>query len=122
MFRDGLAGLLGTGKDYCYFESGDHFVSCGFTQTDYDTAPQYPVSTLLIPGTGSCKCPLTKYYGLCRDSATPAAAVISLKDGYCVLSSGDHLVQCGYAQADYDEAPMKSLTELGPELGTCVCE
>ena len=45
-----------------------------------------------------------------------------MKKGYCALSSGAHLGACGFAQVNYDDAPLKTPADLGPLLGVCVCE
>lgn len=122
LFRDGVGGYLGTGEDYCVFSSGAHLEACGFTQADFDAAPQHPLATVVTPLTGACACPAARFYGLFRDAANPIAGMISVKDGYCALSSGAHLVSCGFAQANYDHAPLKAPADLGPLLGVCVCQ
>jgi len=118
LFRDGAGGYLGNGVERCSFESGPHLVSCGFTQADYDGAPQHPLASLKLVDAGLCTCPQPKYYGLFREGA---GGYVSLKSGYCMLTSSTHLSQCGFTQADYDSAPHKSTGALGASLGACQC-
>lgn len=58
LFKIGESGYLGNGHAYCSFPSGDALFSCGYSQSDYDSAPSLSDSVLYgLQNDGACKCP-----------------------------------------------------------------
>jgi hypothetical protein len=121
LFRVGAGGYVGNVAAYCSLDSGAHMLACGYTQAQYDVAPQYPLDLSGLKYDGSCACPLPKYYGLFRSGA---AGFVSQKNGYCLLESAQHLLQCAFSQQQYDVAPQKDpgTGTMGPYLGSCKCQ
>ena len=77
-------------------------------------------------GWGAIENDASRIYFVCTDFAetlvrSGIGGYISAPIGYCTLSSGKHLQQCTYSQAEYDAAPQVDLTTLGTHLGVCNC-
>lgn len=99
-FRDNLAGLHSDGISICYFTDGTHMTSTGYNQEDYTKARIFSLKEILLPSIGACKS--KERYGLVRSNQI---GLIKHQQGFCLLTSGDHLKKCGFRQQDYDSAP-----------------
>ncbi len=114
-FRDQSAGLLSDGRQICYFADGKGMISTGYSQAEYSKARQILMKDVQLPSIGICR--EKERYGLVRNGS---AGLIKHKDGFCLLSSGDHLKKCGFRQEDYNQAPQVSVGNLSL-LPLCSC-
>lgn len=141
-FRDGIAGYVSSGADYCFIDSPEQMKQCGFSQINYDSAPQYSRAQITLPFKGQCSCGLSPAVSV--PTATPTVAPTSapspsqnppigfFRDGvagyvnngsqYCFLSSGEQMKQCGFSQANYDNAVQYTVSQISlPFAGECNC-
>lgn len=115
LFRDGVGGYKSNGLNYCHFNSGSELIANSYTQNDYENARQFSRSLISLPYAGTCKD--TIRMGIVRQNS---AGLIKNAQGYCVITSGTHLLSCGYRQFDYDSAPQIYVGEIG-KLQQCYC-
>lgn len=115
LFRDGIGGYRSNGASYCSFGSSAELMASGYTQSNYDNSRQIPRSGIKIPFEGRCSDKIRM--GLVRQQS---AGLIRQKEGFCLLSSGAHLLSCGFRQEDYDQAPQVSVGVVS-SYPLCTC-
>ncbi|MEQ9501547.1 MAG: hypothetical protein RIT81_32050 [Deltaproteobacteria bacterium] len=119
LFRQGSGGFVGKGTTHCVLTSGAHLQACGYDQADYNAAPQVHLSTLASRYDEACDCSTNGHYGFFRDGV---GGYVAVDGGYCSLSSGAHLVACGFSQADYNAGPVLPRSSMGRNRGACICD
>ena len=125
LIRVGQGAYVKSGSSYCSLSSGSHLAACGYSQGQYDNAPQYSSSDLAkLTFTGACTCSSAGTAGPSGLFRVGSAGYIGSGSSYCSLSSGSHLAACGYSQGQYDNAPQYSSSDLAKLTfaGACSCK
>lgn len=123
LLRIDYGGYIGQGNNsFCSLDSGAHMNSCGYTQSNYDTATKvYSLDGYL--NLGYCHCGPTGLFKFEWSPGLYGGAISRNGSSYCSLNSAQALTACGYSSAQYANAPIGNVV-AGHMIydGECSCK